>query len=356
LSVALTSVLSDDGVLFTRASLQIEPGDKRLLHCTLPDKARFWFAFVNQKSVWPWRATNQVLLPIEPNSKSGEPTSVEFFYSWKAGAPQRRALDLSLVGPQFDLPLENIAWRLYLGNQWTLTDSSGSLRLQPAADGRAIAVDLDTYIQNEVAWRKEQTREAEQLLSMGNKLLESGDPEQARRAFQAAYGLSQHDNAFNEDARVQLHNLKMQQALVGLNFRSAKVAGEPDVLANAPRSLREGQTAAYTQQEAKQLLERNTAEDNAVQIKLAERLIQQQDAAAGNPAAIRTTVPEQGRLYTFTRRLQVNPWADLNLRIEAKVASPKTPRTPALLLLGVFGVVTLLIGCCRRRTTPQARA
>jgi len=356
LSVALTSVLSDDGVLFTRASLQIEPGDKRLLHCTLPDKARFWFAFVNQKSVWPWRATNQVLLPIEPNSKSGEPTSVEFFYSWKAGAPQRRALDLSLVGPQFDLPLENIAWRLYLGNQWTLTDSSGSLRLQPAADGRAIAVDLDTYIQNEVAWRKEQTREAEQLLSMGNKLLESGDPEQARRAFQAAYGLSQHDNAFNEDARVQLHNLKMQQALVGLNFRSAKVAGEPDVLANAPRSLREGQTAAYTQQEAKQLLERNTAEDNAVQIKLAERLIQQQDAAAGNPAAIRTTVPEQGRLYTFTRRLQVNPWADLNLRIEAKAASPKTPRTPALLLLGVFGVVTLLIGCCRRRTTPQARA
>ncbi len=43
----------------------------------------------------------------------------------------------------------------------------------------------------------------------------------ARRAFQAAYGLSTHDAAFNEDARVQLHNIKLQQALVGLNVRQA---------------------------------------------------------------------------------------------------------------------------------------
>ena len=58
------------------------------------------------------------------------------------------------------------------------------------------------------------------------ELYDQGDPEKARRAYQAAYGLSKHDDAFNEDARVQLHNLKLQQALVGLNVRQAAVAGE----------------------------------------------------------------------------------------------------------------------------------
>jgi len=94
-----------------------------------------------------------------------------------------------------------------------------------------IALDLDAYLRKEASVQPEKTREAGQFLSMANTLLEKGDPEQARRAFQSAYGMSQHDNAFNEDARVQLHNLKTQQALVGLNVRQAKVAGESGALA-----------------------------------------------------------------------------------------------------------------------------
>ena len=67
---------------------------------------------------------------------------------------------------------------------------------------------------------------------------QQGDPQQARRAFQAAYGLSTHDAAFNEDARVQLHNLKLQQALVGLNVRQAATAGDPAALGGKFRDLR----------------------------------------------------------------------------------------------------------------------
>ena len=66
-----------------------------------------------------------------------------------------------------------------------------------------------------------------------------------------------------------------------------------------------GAAPNYTQEEAKQILERNTAEDNAVQMKLAERLVQQQEAALPSPAAIRATVPEEGRRITFTRALLV---------------------------------------------------
>jgi hypothetical protein len=343
LSLALTSVLSDDGVMLTQVRLQLVPGDKRLLHLTLPDQAQFWFAFVNHDSVWPWRETNQVLLPLEQHSKTGEPTAVEFFYSSQTGRGHPRALDLQLRAPKFDLPLENITWRVFLNEKWRVTDWTGTLQLQ----GKPVVVtpaagDLNTYISREASLQKEKTKAAEQFLSFANRLLASGDQEQARRNFQTAFSMSQHDAAFNEDARVQLHNLKMQQALVGLNVSQARVAGESGGLAAIPRALREGQVN-YTQQEAKQLIERNPAEENAVQMRLAERLIQQQDAAIANPAAIRASIPEQGRLLTFTRALEVNRWADLRIDLAASAAKTAPVALRLAVLAVLFAAIALLL-------------
>jgi hypothetical protein len=356
-SLTLTSVISDNGVMLTQARLEMIPGDKRLLHLTLPDKAQFWFAFVNQNSVWPWREANQVLLPLEQQSKSGEAAAVEFFYTSQAGAGDSRSLDLELVGPKFDLPLENIKWHIYLSEKWRMTRWSGPLQLEDERlAGQPVAVDLQTYIQNEARLQQEKTREAEELLSKANTLLERGDPQQARRAFQAAYGLSQHDSAFNEDARVQLHNLKMQQALVGLNVRQARVAGETGAVTATPRALREGEIPAYTQEEAKRLIERNTAEDNAVQMRLAERVIQQQDAAVAKPAALRASIPEQGRRLTFTRPLEVNTWADLKVRLEATARKPVTVGLKFGVLAITFLVAVVLGWLTRGSVKPGATA
>ena len=351
--LTLTSVISDDGVMLTRAEMELVPGDKRLLHLTLPAQAKFWFAFVNQNSVWPWRSQEQILIPLEQHSKIGAATTVELFYTSQVGGPRR--LDLQLLGPKFDLPLEAITWRVYLNEKWRLKDATGTLQLQSQSVVEIPAVvDLETYVRNEASFLQTRTKEAEQLLSMANTYLERGDPQQARRAFQAAYGLSQHDNAFNEDARVQLHNLKMQQALVGLNVRQAAVGGEA---AGAPaarlRELDAAKTPAYTQDEAKQLLGRNTAEDNTAQMKLAERLIQQQDAAVANPAAIRASIPEQGRVLTFKRALQVDPWADLKLGIELAAVKVASGWLKLGVLAGVFVVLAVLAALGRRRQSPE---
>jgi hypothetical protein len=318
-----------------------------LLHLTLPAQAQFWFAFVNQNSVWPWRDREQILVPLEQHSKIGAATTVELFYTSQVGRP--RQLDLQLLGPKFDLPLEGITWRVHLGDKWRLKDATGTLQLQ--AQGvvdTPVVVDLDTYVRTEASFLQTRTKEAEQMLTLANNYLNSGDPQQARRAFQAAYGLSQHDNAFNEDARVQLHNLKMQQALVGLNVRQSAQGGETT---NAPaqrlRELDAAKTPTYTQAEAKQLLERNTAEDNTAQMKLAERLIQQQDAAVANPAAIRASIPEQGRVLTFTRALLVDPWADLKLGIELAAVKSASSWLKLGVLTGVFVVLAVLAGLAR---------
>ncbi|MSU35015.1 MAG: hypothetical protein EXS36_07860 [Pedosphaera sp.] len=251
-NVTLTSVISDEGVMLTQVRLELIPGDKRLLHFNLPAGARFWFAFVNQNGVWPWRELDQILIPLEQQSRSDQPMIVEFFYSSRIGSPGGRKLNLELLGPKFDLSLENIIWHVWLNDKWHMVGWSGTLQLQK--DGRVIqpvALDVKSYVDNEITLNRQKTKAAEEMLALGNSLLENSAPQQARRAIQSAFGLSMHDDAFNEDACVQLHNLKLQQALVGLNVRPSAAGGEAAAAPTNLRELRNRKDVTYTQQKAK---------------------------------------------------------------------------------------------------------
>jgi hypothetical protein len=214
-------------------------------------------------------------------------------------------------------------------------------------------VDVQSYLQSEVIQNQAKTKAAEEMLSLGNSLLERGNPQQARQAFQSAYGLSTHDSAFNEDARVQLHNLKLQQALVGLNVRQSAAAGEAAPAPGNLKELRARKDLAYTQQEAKQIIDANTADDNAALMRLAERIIQQQDAAVTAPMAIRASIPQQGRLLTFRRTVQIDTTADLNISLQAtaKRAASLGLRAGILgVLFAGFVVLALVTRASRAQT------
>jgi len=224
-------------------------------------------------------------------------------------------------GPEFDLPLENITWQVYLNEKWDLKRWSGTLQLEEhRAMAGSLTVGVQDYLAKEAKLQQQQTQAAEEWLNIGNQLLQRGDPQQARAAFRNAYGLSQNDAAFNEDARVQLNNLRVQQALMGLNFGQADLAGAEDQAAEKLRELKQRKGAAYTQEEAQQVFAANREEDNAAFMRLAERIIEQQDAAVSAPAAIRATIPEQGRLLTFRRSVQVDQWADMKIALKATAA------------------------------------
>ncbi len=357
-NITLTSVISDAGVMLTQVRLEIRPGDKRLLHLTLPSGATFWFAFVNQNGVWPWREQEQILLPLEQQSRGDQPVPVEFFYSSAVGQAGASALDLDLFAPQFDLPLENLTWRVFLNDQWQVKKWSGALQLQQSElVANRGALDLPGYLRDESALRQNKTRQAEQMLAFGNTALQNGDPQQARRAFESAYGLSRNDAAFNEDARVQLNNLKLQQALVGLNVRQAGAAGANAVsgVGNKLNELRNTKDANYTQQDAKQIMDNNSADENAALMKLAARLIQQQDAAVANPAVIRANIPEQGRLLTFRRAVVVDKWADLDIKLQTRPAN-SVSGGQRLLWLGVTALVLAGFSLLTRARRKTAKA
>ncbi|HZR17651.1 MAG TPA: hypothetical protein VFE51_10020, partial [Verrucomicrobiae bacterium] len=343
-SVSFNSVVSDDGVMLTQAKLEMLPGSKRLLRLTLPTNARFWFAFVSQNGVWPWREKDQILIPLEQPPSATQTVPVELFYTCKVGQANQRAADLELLAPQFDLPLENITWRVSFGEKWELRKWSGSLQLQqqetvPLSTG----LDLGGYLQSENQQQQQRTKEAENFLAAANTALAQGDPQQARRAFQAAYGLSTHDAAFNEDARVQLHNIKLQEALVALNVRQAVSSGDAGALGGKLRELRDRKVANYTQQDAKDIIERNSSDENAAFMKLAERLIQQQDAATTLPAALHATIPEQGRVLTFKRAVLIDPWGGLGLHIRLGAAAAAVWLVRASVLSATFMVLLILL-------------
>ncbi len=341
--VTFTSAIADDGAMLTQARLEMVPGDKRLLHVSLPAGARFWFAFVNGAGMWPWREQDRYLIPLEKPAGGAKTIAVELFYSVKANVQRARELDLDLAAPRFDLPLENITWRVSLADKWRVRKWTGALQLQSEATSPiAELTDLQNYLQTETAQQQERTRQAEALLAAGNSALQQGDPQQARRSFQAAYGLSSHDAAFNEDARVQLHNVKLQQALVGLNVRQSGTAPEAGPVAAKLRELRGRQEANYTQQDAREIIERNSADDNAALMRLAERLVQQQDAALANPSALRASLPMQGRLLTFKRAVLVDPNADLRLNVKA-AARRSSLLTTGLVLGGMVLAMGLLL-------------
>ena len=177
-------------------------------------------------------------------------------------------------------------------------------------------------------------------MAVANDALQKGDPQQARRAFQGAFSLSTHDSAFNEDARVQLHNVKLQQALVGLNMRQVANAGESDALAGKVKELRNRKEVTYSQQDAKTIIERNTADDNAALMRLAERLIQQQDAAVSSPAAIRANIPDQGRVLTFKRAIVVDKRADLGIKLEANAVRTAS----SMMRVGILAATIIIFG------------
>ena len=334
-NIFFNSVISDDGVMLTQARLELLPGDKRLLYLTLPKDARFWFAFVNQNGVWPWRDQASILIPLEQQSRAGKPLSVEFFYSSRIGSPDSRGLNLELLAPKFDLPLEDITWRVSLSDKWNVKHWSGTLQL---LDQQIISptesMDLQTYLQKETTYQHERTKEAEELMAAGNIALQQGNPLQARRSFQAAYGLSSHDAAFNEDARVQLHNIKLQQALVGLNVRQGGTLGDEAPLGGKFRDVHDRKEISYSQQDARNIIDRNSADENASFMRLAERLIQQQEAALSNPSAIKSSIPDQGRVLIFKRAMVVDRWVDLTIKLTT-TAVETASRSARLLILGL---------------------
>jgi len=161
---------------------------------------------------------------------------------------------------------------------------------------------------------------------------------------------------FNEDARVQLHNLKTQQAFLGLNYRNQYVQSQT-VGANQmslPQNVADNQLQ-FKQEDVEQLMFQNSDDLNDAFSSQAERIIRQQEAAVEKPELLRTTFPQHGKAYTFQQSIQVEDWSELKLAIDARRAPTSIGLATRSGVLILFALAVLgLLALCRPRAADNA--
>lgn len=317
--VRLVSVLADDGRMLTQVAMQINVGDLRFLKMILPGKdSRLWSAFVDGKVASPSREGAIYHIPLEA-TEPGQQALIELMYVGKVGHHWRK---LNLEGPKFDLPLANITWTVYALPNRCYAAFGGTLEFVESGPIRApLTFDARNYRLNMQHQMDADIKKARQVMAEGEQYARQGKQKLAKKSLESAVTYSQGKTDINEDARIQYHNLIKQQALIGLVDRRNAVRQSQNIqqeqspaqhVRPPPTSEKrsaESQVAAVSQS--------LSAKDSDSLQALTEKMLRQQEAAAGVSQAIRITLPEHGQRLDFRRSLQVNPEDEMNVRFLA---------------------------------------
>ena len=337
----LTTLFSPEGASLTAVELKVDVVEKSTLRVRLPDGARLFNTFVNGESVSVVREGDACLFHVSPNTGADHSASVRLVYAVPGAHPGK----IALAGPSLSVPLENVSWRVVLPPGYRLEDYGGSLRLNE--DRAAGFFGVEQYQALVVSTHSAEAKKATALFDEANALVQRGEQQQAGEVLSRAAKNSSLDQASNEDARVQLRELKTQQAVLGLNTRRQRLyldnrgdGARNEQLEQAANlnPFMQGKTN-FNPKQADQMLMGNTVEENSALRGIAGRIVEQQLAAEPAPSAIDVTLPERGRVLTFTRSLQVDGSAPLGLTLEIS----RMNRTSLALIAALLGALAVIV-------------
>jgi len=351
----MTSVVSTSGRMLTRVAADMSVADLRFLKVKLPNPAdSLWTVLVNGREVATSRDGLLYCIPLE-EQEGAQATTVDMVY---AGSSSRGGFwrEQRFEAPKFtDLPMDDIQWKFFVPHGWRYYGFGGTMEhLEPGYSALKV-FDTRQYAE----WNKEQReasiQKAREVLDEGEALLRSGKQRGAKKAFQQALNYSQGQADLNEDARVQLRNLVKQQVKIGLvNRRDAlRVSRNIQDEQQSPQQTEGFRDGEYSQEYAVNIEKNLSEKDNTALEIVANKMIDQQAAAAGVVTAIRITMPKHGQELDFSRALQIDPAGDLIVTM--KVGNGRLGRfTGALWPCAVLFVLLWVI--LARRSSRLARA
>ncbi len=319
---SLMTLMSPDGDALTAVDLKMQVTGKGTLRLKLPKKAALFNVLVNDEGATLVREGEEWLFYVFPPPEVGRPATVRFVYS--AGTSKGSRLE----GPILNVPMENLTWRVLVPEGWRMADHGGDFDLkQQEAMGSFRLEDYQSFVRSK---KQSDSKSAVALLDQANGWLAAGDQEKASLAFSNAVRSNQLDAASGEDARVQLRQLKTQQAVLGLNTRRQKLSLD-NIASNAPAANEQLERAAeanpvlrgsfnYDPEQFDRFLEGNTADENSALKEIANRIVTQQLAAEPAPVALDVTLPERGTVLTFGRSVQVDGDRPMAITLKLKRA------------------------------------
>ena len=320
----LTTLLSPGGDTLTAVNMQMQVVGKGTLRLKLPDGAELFNVFVNDEGATLVRQNGDWLFYVFPSPEVGRTTIVRFVYSASIRHGKR------LAGPVLDVPMENLTWRVLVPQGWHLASHGGDFDLKDESSmGSFRLQDYQSFVRDK---RASDTKNAVALLDQANAWLAAGDQEKAGLALGNAVRNGQLDAASGEDARVQLRQLKTQQAVLGLNTRRQKLTIDNQLAvpqqAENPQLNRAAEMNPvlkgaynYDPKQFDRFLEGNTADENTALKEIANRIVTQQLAAEPAPTALEVTLPERGTVLRFSRSVQVDGDHPMAIKLKLKRSS-----------------------------------
>ncbi|MBU4305315.1 MAG: hypothetical protein KJ893_06825 [Candidatus Omnitrophica bacterium] len=126
-SANITTVMGKDGQIIVNAVYQIKNRAKQYLNLILPKDAAIWSTFVDGKAVKPAKTKEgNVLLPLVKHEEQERSFPVEITYETK-----RPRLfftgQVRFSAPQFDIPVTNVTWSVYLPYGYNYHSLSGNM-------------------------------------------------------------------------------------------------------------------------------------------------------------------------------------------------------------------------------------
>ena len=328
--VAVQTVVSPTGETINDVALTLRVTGKRHLACRLPSGSTVWSLTVNGRPAPPSRTTDAsgatvTLIPLAASGAdaggTGAAEAAEVRLIYVRASQGAVGDETALAGPSFDLPLRDVSWKLYLPEGLSYRDFTGTLEVDESQVRQvqveaysAEAYDMNLSVSNTFNYKKavEAQREAQVLAQQGQQRA-------AISKLESAWHYSQSDVALNEDARVQLHKLARDNALMGLvgnrdRLRQPNAGATP---VDQPQAA-EG----FAPEQVQRVRGSLSQVDNDNLEAIGARLVEAQEATGATHAALAVSMPTRGQVVELRRAILVEPNAPLAVSFEA--ATPWT--------------------------------
>ena len=328
-----------DGRQLNVVNISISSGSKNFLQMKLPGQSHLCSVFSNNEPLKVTAVGDQLMIPLNQSMPGESSRRLQVIYiTDKSGFDWQKA---NFDGPQFDLPLKEVNWNLYVPNEKKYDEFTGSMKFIPEA--YYFTNSIDNYLKKNKADQQMSREQANVLLEQAYEWSNSGRRDLARKNYEAVVSLSDSMSDINEDARIQLQATLRQQTLVGLVNRRAnlKANSSGEVYQFDELSYNDGHFSDSFAKAVEKTLEKD---ESRMLSKVSDKIMSQQAAASRQVMPLKLTLPKEGRQLRFYRQVQIQPMVPMNVSFEAVEEPRKVAAADKSTKQNILIIVILLVG------------
>ncbi len=340
-SAQLTSVVADDGQMMTEMSLSLQSNGRQFLEVQLPPGANVWSAFVAGQAVRPSLRAGRLLLPIKQSAAADGATTVELtYYAGTNSFPRERGA-VGFASPQFDVPLKNARWEIYLPPNYDYKNFQGTMtrELAPAPESATTSFSILQYSRMEQESKSVDKLELTRDVSEARRQLDSGNVREANASLDRARTRLAADGYASDDVKQLQKDLQSAQA-------SNLVAAQNAFTLRNSGSIGGGEDNPAPPSTALQY-------DSAAAGEQWAKLQQAQEILTTKVQPLRVNLPIRGLHFAFAQVLQTETGKPMTIQLFASSTKAVSWPLRGLTILATFLCLWIVVAILCRLTSRR---